>query len=224
MPSESDLETRIARLEQAIVQLEHAAPESPPFLNLPPYWPLLSGILALAFGYLGMALPHHYFQYIFAGLILIVSYHRHYLHLFAGYWRWPLVIINYALWCLFFKLMIGAGEAHPLTWLKMPTITSNEEAESSSWLDKMLPNYDFSWQGVTNISDFAIDITQIQTLLLLLTLIGAAFRFQPFASMTAILLLIISIPSFMAFQWEWVILFLIFTSVTFYLQIAHPKR
>ena len=53
---------------------------------------------------------------------------------------------------------------------------------------------------------------------LIATLAGALFRFQSFASITALALLIISIPVYLSFTWDWVVLFLISGSVSLYLQ------
>ena len=40
-------------------------------------------------------------------------------------------------------------------------------------------------------------------------MIGALFRFQPFASLTALALLVVSFPSYVAFNWDLVVLFLV---------------
>jgi len=63
-----------------------------------------------------------------------------------------------------------------------------------------------------------MDITKIQTFLLIATLAGALFRFQGFTSLTALALLIVSIPIYLTFTWDWVVLFLVCGSVSLYLQ------
>jgi hypothetical protein len=54
--------------------------------------------------------------------------------------------------------------------------------------------------------------------LLIATLAGALFRFQGFTSITALALLIVSIPVYLTFTWDWVVLFLICGTVSLYLQ------
>ena len=55
------------------------------------------------------------------------------------------------------------------------------------------------------------------------TLIGALFRFQPFASLTALALLLVSFPSYLSFNWDFVILFLVLGGAAIYLQ-STPRQ
>ena len=87
-----------------------------------------------------------------------------------------------------------------------------------SWYNRLVPDYTVQWQGIPTVSDWSVDLSKIQTLLLIATLAGALFRFQPFTSLTALALLIISIPTYLAFNWDWAILFLVIGSVSIYLQ------
>jgi hypothetical protein len=74
------------------------------------------------------------------------------------------------------------------------------------------------WNNIPGVSDWSIDITKVQAFLLIATLAGALFRFQGFTSITALALLIVSIPVYLAFTWDWVVLFLVCGSVSLYLQ------
>jgi hypothetical protein len=68
-----------------------------------------------------------------------------------------------------------------------------------------------------------VNITKIQSMLLIATLIGALFRFQPFASFTALALLVVSFPSYLAFNWDFVVLFLVVGGPAVYLQSSPPQ-
>jgi len=76
---------------------------------------------------------------------------------------------------------------------------------------------------VPGVSDWNVDIPKIQSMLLIATLIGALFRFQPFASLTALALLLVSAPSYLAFEWEFMLLFLVIGGAAIYLQNI-PRR
>ncbi len=218
--SESDerlamLEARIARLETAPIPAAAGAA----VLSLHPAWPLGLGLVALALGYLGLGLPQHYYQPLFAALFLLLAYHRGFFQLYANPWRWPLIGLNFLLLMLVFKLLLGGGLSYPFDWLKVPTMQQLPPADDS-WTQKYIPHYQLVWSGVPGISDWYVNITKIQSMLLIATLIGALFRFQPFASLTALALLIISFPSYLAFNWDFVVLFLVVGGTALYLQSA----
>lgn len=183
-----------------------------------PALPLGLGAVVLACGYLGLGLPHHYYQPLFAGLVVILVYHRRLWALAPGHWRWPQIIMNFLMLSLFFKLLIGGGTRYPLEWLRVPVLKKISPAEESPWYDQLFPNFDVAWQGIPAVTDLSFDITMIQSFLLIATLAGAVFRFQPFASLTAVLLLLVSIPTFISFNWEWVVLFLVLGGTSLYLQ------
>lgn len=214
------LEERIKRLEDCLGLLTSLTNQKAVNTATPhhPAWPMSLGLLALGCGYVGLGLPQHYYQPLFAGLLLLLAYHRGSWVMFGGGWRWPLVLINFLVLCLLFKLLIGGGTNYPFDWLKVPTITSVPPAEDSPWYSRLLPEFVVKWRDIPLVSEWNVDMTKIQTLLLTATLAGALFRFQPFASLTALILLIISIPSFMMFNWDWVILFLILGAASIYLQ------
>lgn len=185
------------------------------------------GLIAIVFGYLGMGLPQHYYQPLFAALVLTLAWRHGAIDLPATRWRWPLVVIMFLILCLVFKLLIGGGTSHPFAWLKVPVFEVVEPAEQASWYKKVLPQIELNFKGVPHLSDWTINITKIQTLFLVATLVAAMVRFQPFASLTALALLIVSIPTLATFNWDWVLPFLILGAATFYLRSPsglNPRR
>ena len=183
-----------------------------------PAWAIAAGSAALACGYIGMGLPQHYYQPLFALLVLLLAVRHGQIVLPRDHWRWPIAITLFLVLCLLFKLLIGGGMSHPFSWLKIPTIEVVPTAEDSSWYQRVLPDLNVTFKGVANLSDWAVDITRLQTLFLVATLLGAVVRFQPFASLTAIALLVVSIPTLASFNWDWVLLFLILGGTGFYLR------
>ncbi len=214
--TEPDLAARVAALEARLGAPAPATGEVAA-AGLHPAVALATGLVALATGYLGLGLPSHYYQLVFAALTLLVSYHRRMLLLPRPPWHWPQVLLNYGILCLFFKLLIGAGTTRPLGWIKVPAIEKKADPEPS-WWDPVIPKMELVWRDVANVTDWSVDITRIQTLLLVATLAGAMMRFQPFASLTALTLLIVSLPTLLGFQWDWVMAFLITGGGAFYLQ------
>jgi len=186
-------------------------------------WAVVIGATAVGFGYLGLGIPQHFYQPLFATLTLLVLYRHGHLIQENKTWRWPVIAVNFLMLCLLYKLLIGGGVSYPLEWLKVPNIISTTPTDAP-WYQKLVPGFKVEMLPVPNVSDWAIDITKIQTLLLLATLAGAVFRFQPFASLTALALLFVSIPTLVAFQWDWVILFLVGAGASFYLQSPVNRR
>ena len=180
-------------------------------------WAILIGAVAVIFGYFGLGIPQHFYQPLFAVLTLLVLYRHGHLVRENRTWHWPLMAVNFLILCLLYKLLIGGGVSYPLDWLKVPNIVTTTPADAP-WYQKLVPSFQVEMLPVPKISDWAIDITKIQTLLLLATLAGAVFRFQPFASFTALALLFVSVPTLVAFQWDWVILFLVSAGASLYLQ------
>jgi len=217
--NETELEQRIQALEEryalAVLPVIEEAQRHKP---IHPAWPLFLGVGALVSAYLGMGLPQHYYQPLFAGLVLAAGYHRKLWTLTAGPWRWPLVVINFLVLGFLFKLLIGAGTSYPFEWMKVPAIATAPSGEDESWFSRAIPNLVITWKGIPGISDWNFDLTKLQTLLLIATLIGGLFRFQPFASFTAVILLLISIPTLVDFNWDWLIPYLVLGGTTLYLQ------
>jgi len=197
-------------------------PRPPATFSLHPAWPLGLGLAALTLGYLGLGLPQHYYQPLFATLFLLLAYHRGFLRQYPGAWHWPMIVLNFVLLMLVFKLLLGGGLSYPFDWLKVPSMQQVPAADDS-WTQKFLPHYKMVWEGVPGVSDWYVNISKFQSMLLIATLAGSFFRFQPFASLTALALLIISFPSYLAFNWDFVLLFLVIGGAAIYLQ-SRPIR
>ncbi len=218
----SALDERIRKLEGRLALLGDRTVQGGPLLH--PLVPFLPGLIALVFGFFGMGLPQHYYHFLFAVLLLALFYHRGFLLPARGRWRWPQILVNFFILCLFFKLLIGGGTQHPFDWLKAPAISKAPPAGEGSWYNRMVPDFTVQWQSIPHVSDWSVDLTKIQTILLIATLAGALFRFQPFTSITALALLIISVPVYLQFNWDWVVLFLVLGSVSVYLQTRVDTR
>ncbi|MEK6744744.1 MAG: hypothetical protein AABZ15_14105 [Nitrospirota bacterium] len=215
--SERDtLAVRILRLEDRLDRLEGGSGRAGSAPH--PAWPLALGSAALAFGYLGMGLPQHPYQYLFAGLLVLLAYHRGFLLLTKVPWRWPQIAVNFLSVALFFMIVLGGGVRLPFAWMRSPGLVKALSPEEGSWYRAVIPDYSVQWHTIPGVSDWSIDITKIQTFLLIATLAGALFRFQGFTSITALALLIVSIPVYLTFTWDWVVLFLVCGSVSLYLQ------
>jgi hypothetical protein len=214
--SKAEMENRVQALEERIGRMETVrGVES---IRLHPAWVFILTGTAVAFGCLALGYPQHYYQFLFSGLLLLLLYHRGLLHPARGPWRWPQVAMNFFLLCLFFKFLIGGGIAYPFDWFKLPVITKTPPPTDPSWYSAFVPDYTVQWQGIPKISGWSIDVTKIQTIFLLATFAGALFRFEPFTSIAAMGLLIASIPAFLNYNWDWVVLFLIFGGISFYIQ------
>lgn len=214
------LEARISRLEAQLAWVTGVV-RPPPHTRTQPYHPavpLALGAAVLALGYLGLGLPQHYYQPLFAGLVLALAYHRGFWVLPPGRWRWPQVSLNFLILTLFFKLLIGGGTRYPLDWLRVPAINKISSDPQIPWYNQLIPDFDIAWESIPALTDISFDVTMVQTFLLLATLAGAVFRFQPFASLTAVVLLLVSIPTFIGFNWEWVVPFLVLGGTSLYLQ------
>jgi len=215
--SERDmLAVRILRLEERLDRLEgvHGASGTGPH----PAWPLALGSAALAFGYMGMGLPQHPYQYLFAGLLALLAYHRGFLRLAKAAWRWPQIAVNFLSITLFFMIVLGGGVRLPFAWVRSPGFIKTPAPEEGSWYRAAIPDYSIQWHAIPGVSDWSMDVTKIQAFLLIATLAGALFRFQGFTSITALALLLVSIPVYLTFTWDWVVLFLLCGGVSLYLQ------
>lgn len=221
-PNIRQLERRLTRLERQLAWLAAGRPPpGQPTFSVHPLVPLVLGLAVMACGFLGVGAPQHYYQPLFAALLLAFGYHRGVWALPPVPWRWPQLAVNFLMLCLFFKLLIGAGTRYPLDWLKVPALKRVPPGQQAPWYDQIFPRLDLEWQAIPTVTDISIDLTTVQSLLLIATLAGALFRFQPFASLTAVLLLFVSIPALASFNWQWVVLFLVFGGIALYLQ-THP--
>lgn len=214
LPGMTELEKRILRIEERL-GTEQGGREGRPLLH--PAWIFALCAAAGAFGFLGVGYPQHCYQFLFSGLLLLLFYHRGFLRFSRGRWRWPQVIVNFLVLCLLFKLLIGGGTSHPFDWIKVPAITKPPAGEES-WFSRFIPDFNVQWHAIPKIAEWSIDITKIQTFLVIATFAGALFRFEPFTSITALALLIISLPTYLHYNWDWVVLFLVTGSVAIYVQ------
>jgi hypothetical protein len=223
-PYLNDLEKRIQRLEKQSGLVETGQTARSPSLH--PLWPLLMGTIAVVLGYSGLGYPQHYYQFLFSGLLLLLLYHRGFLLRAHGGWAWPQILVNFLLLCLLFKLLIGGGISHPFDWFKLPAITKAPPSGEQSWYSGVVPDYTIQWQAIPALAQWSIDVTRIQTFLLLMILAGALFRFEPFTSITALVLIVISLPTYLQYNWDRIVLFIITGSIAIYLQArtAVPTR
>jgi len=211
-----DLEARLAKLEDRIDHLTDGPVSDA--LVLHPAVAFSLGLIALVLGYLALGYPQHHYQVLFSGLLLVLLYHRGFLRMSKGPWQWPQIALNFLIICLIFKFLIGGGISHPFDWIKLPAIIKSPPPADPSWYASVVPDYTLQWQAIPKVSEWSLDITKIQTFLLLATFAGALFRFEPFTSITALSLLIISLPTYLKYNWDWLVLFLILGCVSIYLQ------
>lgn len=213
-PDIDDLERRLNRLEQQFGRLQRG------FLpvSVHPAWPLMLGIAGVVFGFLGVGSPGHYYHALFSVLLLLLLYHRQRLLIMPRNWKWPLVIVNFVLLCLLLQFLIGGGITYPFDWIKVPVIHDASSSQEKSWYSAFVPDFRVQWQAIPGLGEWEIDITKIQTFLLITVLAGALFRFEPFTSIAALTLLIISLPAYLRFNWDWIVPFLAAAGVCLYLQ------
>jgi hypothetical protein len=210
------IEERVSRLEGKIGWLSDEFVFKPKM-----FWYSLATLgMALFFSYIGLGLPNHYYQIVFAILLVALGYHRNWFAKPMHSYQWLAALLNVAVLSMLFKLLIGAGKAQPLSWVKLPYIESSKVSEG--WTT-VLPRWELAWEQ-TALSQWIIDITIFQTFLLLITLLGALFKFQPFISLTAFLLIIVSLPSLLSFSWTWVFPAIITAGIGFYLQSPKINR
>jgi len=193
------LETRVARLE-GVLGFGRLKTELSPRMQ----WTALAlGTLGLITAFLGLGLPNHYFQVVFAVITMLLAYSRGWLPEIDKPLLALLALVNMLTLSLLYKLIIGLGTSRPLAWLRLPVIESSKDSG-------MLPSLGFKWSE-TELSAFAVDFTILQSFLLLITLLGAVLGFQLFVSLTALLLVLLSLPAVLTFDWElsfWAIIFL----------------
>ena len=211
--SRESLEQRVARLEQALRagRISHGlgALSQKRFL-----WSFLIAATAAFLCFRGLGLPNHPYQGALGGLTIALAYHRRWLLWPRRWYEWCIAPLNGFLVAALFKLIIGSGVRHPLYWLNYPVLKF--EREAGKWVE-VLPDLKILWQPMP-IAGWEIDLTLIQTFLAVVTLIGALFRFQPFASFTAFLLILVSLPALSSFNWPWVFPAMAVAAIALYLQ------
>ncbi len=216
---EWSIEERLARLEGKLGWREHN-------IFLQQNYFVASAVLlvlAIALGAFGLGLPNHYYQIVLAGLTVALAYHQGWFAKPGKPIYWALSVLDTFVIAILFKLVIGSGSRFPFFWVLYPTLErAKETPEGASWKD-VVPNYSLSWQD-SALAQWSLDLTIIQTFLLILTLGGALIEFQPFASLTALLLILVSIPALVGFDWSLIFPTLILAFVAFYLQTAEANE
>lgn len=186
----------------------------------PLFWTLVFGVLALAASFQGLGLPNHPYQAALAGMVLFIGYRLGWLRIGRSRSAYALWVLDACLLAMQAKLLIGGGVRMPFAWVRLPALQS--APPTGSWFD-FLPRLMVQWQALS-LNEWQVDLTQIQTFLVILTAVGAWFRFQPFASLTALALLVVSLPAYIDFQWNWVLPSMAATTVCFLLQTPTPRR
>ncbi len=209
------LEERVARLEGKLGWKEEQVPLQGN------YFLAASGclVVGIVLGYFGLGFPNHYYQLVLAALTVALCYHRNWLATPSATIHWILAGLNTLSLTLLYKLLIGGGHRYPISWLKYPVVEKSvPEGDPSKWLN-VVPDFTLQWHD-SALAAWSFDLTVIQTFLLLITLIGALFEFQPFISLTAFLLILVSLPALVGFSWAWVFPAIVVTGIAFYLQTA----
>ena len=175
-------------------------------------YPVLGLLLASLFlAYKGVGEPNHYYQPVLALLTVALLYDRKVIVLPEGLMRFAIIPLNFAALTFVYKLLVGGGKKFPLHWLFYPVLKDRVENEG------ILPDFALTWEP-TPVAAWSIDFTVLQTFLVLLTVLCALVDFQPFASFTALALIVVSLPALFTFNWSWVFPALLCAAVAFYLQ------
>lgn len=176
-------------LEERVARLENQFRVSRPTLLTPKSFAICFALTAAAVGlaYRGLGLPNHPYQGALGVLTIGLAYHRRWLRWPAHPAQWIIAGANALILSMLLKLVIGSGIRQPFHWVLYPTIQK----------------WELAWQPA-GVTGWRLDLTVIQTFLLLITLIGALFRFQPFVSLTAFALILVSLPAFSEFDWPWI--------------------
>lgn len=183
---------------------------------------LLALIASLVLSFFAFGLPNHYYQPMFAILLVALCYHRGILPIRSHLWWILFMVLNFILLSFLLKLFIGGGRFYPFAWVSLPNL-SLEQGFRWDEMIKILPQMKVSWVK-PELGGFCIDITVIQSFLLVLIIATAVFEFQPFASLVAIILLFVSVPSLLTFEWKLVLPALVLSFAALYLQVFSPKK
>lgn len=218
------MEPRSLSLEDRLQRLEVALGQGPPPAEIttrPLLLALALSLLTCALGFRGFGLPNHPYQIAAAALTVALAYHRGWLRRPRGWVVGLQALLNTAQLSFIMMLFIGGGRRYPFFWLKLPNVVQ-PDAAGKSWYD-VLPKWSMAWEP-TALTTWEIDFTVMQTFLLIVTLVGALFRFQPFVSLTALALIFASLPAFLGFQWAWVFPAIACCAVSFYMQSTTARR
>lgn len=212
------LEERVARLEGKLGWCDHAQEPAP---NLLP-WAIICAVVGCVFCVLGLGLPNHYYQVVLAVLALAVMYHKGYLELPRRIFEYSLPLLNLCLLSMLLKLVIGGGVRFPFFWTLYPVLKTSSSSISDAGFLPTIPSLSLDWLPST-LASWPFDLTIVQTFLLIITLMGAMVEFQPFISLTAFLLIFVSLPSLISFDWPWVFPAMVAAFISFYLQTGKGK-
>lgn len=173
-------------------------------------------LLGLLCAYYGLSFPNHYYQVVLAVIICAALYKQKILALPMHLYGYVLLPLNVACLSFLLKLFIGTGNRYPMSWMMYPSVKSVVDEEQSKW-KSIIPTWDLTWLPGP-LAEWSIDLTIVQTFLLLLTVLSAMVGFQPFASLVALLLVLFSIPALVSFSWPWVFPAILLIALAFYLQ------
>ncbi len=198
----ADFHVRLGNLEQLVSELKSSArvPNSP--------WIIcISGALALILCLLGLGLPNHYYQPLFAVLITSLAYHQSWIPRVSNWYEWLFLFLNCLILSMLLKVFLGGGDPRPLFWLSYPTIEGNLSSLSLQWNE-------------SSLAQLALPLSSIQGFFFVLLLFSAAIQFQLLASLLAMFLIALSLPSITDFNWNWMLPAFIFGGVYFYLLLG----
>lgn len=177
-------------------------------------------VLAIYCAARSLGFPTELYQWSIGLALVGLAYHSGHWRLIARPENLILVPLNVVLIGMLTKLLIGAGLRHPFYWLRYPTIQLSGPAEK--WYS-IIPKTDLAWQS-SELASWAVDLTVVQSFLAVICVFTALIRFQPFASLVALLLVLFSIPSLMEFNWPLVFPAMLLSGVAFYLQTPRRRK
>ncbi len=179
------------------------------------WWVVSVALMATSvfFSYRSFGVPNHYYQIVMGALLVGLAYHRGSL-VFPKPLGWLLAFLNFTFLSLALKLAIGGGTRLPFSFMKYPDLSIQPAPPK---LISVLPNWTVTWQP-TDLALWNFDLTVVQSFLVLLMVLAGAIGYQFFASLTAFLLLIVSIPALVDFDWNWVFPALVTGGLGIYLQ------
>ena len=213
--SNLSMEERVARLEGALGWRNISLILSKKHIQIT----ICFLILAIISSCIGLGLPNHEYQIVLGALTVCLLYHKEVFSKAEGQLYYLLFILNSYLVSVIYKLLIGSGVKKPFFFIRYPDIMLGSSNGKDQGLFDVIPQFGLSWHD-SPLAKWSIDITIIQTFLLIITMLGAAVDFQPFASLTAVILILVSIPALVDFNWDWVFPTLILSSIAFYFQLS----
>jgi len=86
-----------------------------------------------------MGVPSHPYQYLFAGLLLLLAYHRGVLRLPEGPWQWPQIAVNFATLSLFFMIVLEAASVIRLRGSRRPRLPRNRPPTAAPGTGRLCP-------------------------------------------------------------------------------------